>query len=218
MKWMTCVTLFVLFSAGCDDVDTSNQKPAASLEGRTVTISPYGATFEVPQTWVNWHSRFKNNIHLSREELDAVRTADGEWDTEYAQVVNAMLPFDACILHAGGSGWGREGTSYVDVQMRVYLVGMTPDQVVERVVTAGDKEASKIAKTTVQRRADFDGWQRATLSYPLKYEDYGGTAGIDVFAKSLDNRTAVLVFMYLADSEPGQKEVEGIVQSFQPKK
>jgi hypothetical protein len=52
-----------------------------------------------------------------------------DWDPEYAIVVNAVLPFERCALHAGGEGWGREGVSYADLQMRVYVL----DEVLEKV-------------------------------------------------------------------------------------
>ncbi|HEV3136516.1 MAG TPA: hypothetical protein VGZ26_01405, partial [Pirellulales bacterium] len=56
--------------------------------------------------------------------------------------------------------------------------------------------------------------QRATLRYNLWYTDYGGTANVDVFARSFGKQTAVLVFMYSDSARGPRKEVSEIVKSF----
>jgi hypothetical protein len=47
-----------------------------------------------------------------------VRVGHGEWDSEYASVVNASLPFEDCAAHVGGEGWGWQGLSFGDLQVR----------------------------------------------------------------------------------------------------
>lgn len=213
---VSCALLLLL---GCEEVTQPNessaeQSPRVELDGRTATIEPLGATLELPQRWLDWHAKFHNSIHRTRAELDAVRTATGDWDAEYAQVLEAALPFTACVFQGGGDGWGRQSNSYLDVQMRVYLPEMTPQQVRERVTTAGLVAAREFSDQAAARQAEFGDWQRTTLSYPLSYGDYGGTAAIDVFARSVAKQTIVLVFMHYADENHGEDEIQAIVRSF----
>ncbi len=79
--------------------------------------------------------RHSNNLHLSRDELELVREGSGEWDTEYAQVLALLLDFDQCAAHVGGSGWGADGGGYGDLQLRVYRVSETPEEIVARAMT-----------------------------------------------------------------------------------
>jgi hypothetical protein len=50
-----------------------------------------------------------------------VEIGAGEWDTEYAKVVNSAMGFQDCVAHVGGEGWGKDGSWFGDVQLRVYL-------------------------------------------------------------------------------------------------
>jgi hypothetical protein len=213
------VILLLIALAGCDRATppraaVESNTLHATLAGRTVGIVPLGATFQIPQSWLDWHAKYKNSIHLSRRALDAVRIGEAEWDAQYSQIANETIPFGSCVLHAGEEGWGSASGSFADVQMRVYIVDNTPAQVVERVVTVGYAAAAKISKDATRTSSTFHDWKRGRLSYELWYDDYGGTAGIDVFARTCGKKTVVLVFMCLADAKPNQKEVEDIVLSF----
>src|SRR5215831_14402552 len=74
----------------------AGKRPFASRQDTTITLRPSEATFKVPQSWVEWYEEFGNNFHLTRMEIDAVARGDGDWDTEFASVCNAVLPFDRC--------------------------------------------------------------------------------------------------------------------------
>jgi hypothetical protein len=110
----------------------------ATRKNDLVEIVPLGLSFPIPQPWLGWNNRFHNNLHLTEEELAAVKTGEmADWDPEYAIVVNAVLPFERCALHAGGEGWGREGVSYADLQMRVYVLDEVPEKVEAKVAAVG---------------------------------------------------------------------------------
>ncbi len=190
-------------------------KARAVLRGRTIEIRPEGASFEIPQDWLDWQAEFHNNIHLSPAELANVRIADSEWDTEYAEIVNALLPFGSCRAHLGGEGWGKSAVSYGDVQMRVYIVEMNPQQIIERMAKEGPSQAFRYSKKVSLSRSDFKKWQRVTLSYDLWYSDYGGTANVDVFSRVFGTQTVALVFMYADSLREPRKRVAKIVKSFQ---
>jgi hypothetical protein len=110
----------------------------ATRQDDRVDIAPLGLSFPIPQPWLGWNNSYHNNLHLTDEQLAAVKTAEmADWDPEYSLVVNAVLPFERCALHAGGEGWGREGVSYADLQMRVYVLDEVPEKVEARVASAG---------------------------------------------------------------------------------
>lgn len=103
-----------------------------------IEIAPLGVSFRIPQRWLDWSRGFHNNLHLTEEELAAVKTGDeADWDPEYATVVNAVLPFERCAIHAGAEGWGRQGVAYSDLQMRVYILDEVPEKVEAKVISKG---------------------------------------------------------------------------------
>jgi hypothetical protein len=170
---------------------------------RTIQLHPSGIKFQVPQDWLKWNSRFHNNFHLTKEELRKVRIGEGEWDSEYSLVVNAALPFEDCAAHVGGEGWGLQSGSYGDLQMRAYVTDLSNREILERIQGPGFSEAERIAKSEggkmgseahISVSSDRD-WQRATITYPLWYHDYGGTAMIDFYVRGAPPYRLVLVFM-----------------------
>jgi hypothetical protein len=208
--------LLLYCGATVHDVRAEADEPAqarAVLRGRTIEI-PRRASFEIPQEWLDWQAEFHNAIHLSPDELAKVRVADSEWDTEYAEILNALLPFSSCVAHAGGEGWGKNAVSYGDVQMRVYIVDVSPKQIMRRMAKVGPAQAFRYSKKVSLSRSRFKKWQRVTLSYDLWYSDYGGTANVDVFSRVFGNQTFVLAFMYADSLQKPRGEVAQIVKSF----
>ena len=43
-------------------------------------------TFKIPDTWVKWYEENEDrpNLHLTPNELNMVKEAEGEWDNEFA--------------------------------------------------------------------------------------------------------------------------------------
>lgn len=187
----------------------------AVLRARTIQLKPAGGSFQIPQQWLDWQAKYRDNIHLSPAELTSVHVADDEWDKEYAEIVNALLPFGSCVAHAGGEGWGKSAVSYGDVQMRAYIVEMNPQQIMERMAKEGPSQAFQYSKKVSLSRSEFKNWQRVTLSYDLWYSDYGGTANVDVFSRVFGTQTVALVFMYADSLRDPRGQVAKIVKSFQ---
>ncbi len=170
----------------------------ATRSGHTITITPPGLSFDVPDDWVRWYASSHNNFHLTRTELDAVRDGSGEWDAEYGGVVNAVLPFEGCVVHAGGEGWGPASVAFSDVQMRVYLLADEPDAVEARF--------RDVAKTTLagfpsandphEDRDDSGAWRRVSVTAMLMFGDYGGEATVDMRLERRGTTTLAFVFMY----------------------
>jgi|GEM_PF-2839244 len=189
----------------------------ATRSGQTIILNASGASFDVPTDWVDWYQRFHNNFHLSAGELAQVKDGYGEWDTEYAEVVNSVLSFDDCSAHVGGEGWGKEGVSFADVQLRVYETSLSEDEVHQAASAKGLFTAQKVGKEASSSTTFADGpWHRTTITYSLFYGDYGGTARIDFYTRTIQGRSLVLVFMYCDTNRFGEiDEVAGILRSFQ---
>lgn len=189
----------------------------ATRSGRTITLHPSGGSFDVPTDWLSWYSEFHDNLHLGGKDLDSVRVGQGEWDTEYAKVVNAVLPFSDCAAHVGGEGWGKHGVAWSDVQLRAYQTSLTEEQVHQSTSTAGLRSARKIAKDAALLPLVTQGpWRRSTIKYSVCYGDYGGVARIDFYTRTDKGQTIVLVFMYVdGDRSRAVDQVGSILKSFQ---
>jgi len=176
----------------------------ATRSARTIQLHPSDFTFQVPRDWLEWDAQFHNNFHLDHRELRSIRIGHGEWDSEYGSVVNASLSFDDCAAHVGGGGWGWQSVSFGDLQVRAYVTSLSAENVLLRVKTQGFSVAQSIAERqdgfAAGGKADFStsteqGWQQATITYPLWYGDYGGTAPIDFYVRDAGRYRLVLVFM-----------------------
>jgi hypothetical protein len=188
----------------------------ASRSGRTVILHPSEASFDIPTDWIAWYGKFHNNLHLSEKELALVEVGAGEWDTEYAKVVNSAMRFQDCVAHVGGEGWGKDGSSFGDVQLRVYLTPLSEEQVHQSVSAQGFGAAQRINPNASLLPTVKDGsWQRTTIKYEVFYYDYGGTARIDFYTRTGQGQTFVLVFMYCdVDRFGASEEVKSILRSF----
>lgn len=110
MKTHVIAFVLLMFSFGCQQQLRQQASGAryASRQDRTIILHPSGAHFDIPPRWIDWFMEFHNNLHLTRSELARAQKGEGEWDTEYAAVVNSLLPFDSCLAHLGGEGWAKK--------------------------------------------------------------------------------------------------------------
>jgi hypothetical protein len=186
------------------DLHIGDEGRYATRQGRTIQLHPSNITFQVPQSWLEWDSEFHNNFHLTHRQLRSVRVGHGEWDSEYTSVVNASLPFKDCAAHVGGEGWGWQGVSFGDLQVRAYVTSLSENEVLERVKSQSFGTAQSIAEHQsgfgMGHQASFaasteQGWQHAKISYPLWYGDYGGTAPIDFYMRDTGHYRLVIVLI-----------------------
>src|SRR5688572_5450179 len=76
---------------------SENNSPYSLLEGRTIRLKPYDATFDIPASWLvpNPVPEPAKNLYLSWQDLNELSRNDGS-DAEDAQVINSVLPFENC--------------------------------------------------------------------------------------------------------------------------
>jgi hypothetical protein len=192
-----------------------SRRPFASRHETTITLQPSKASFTIPQSWVEWHQRSGNNLHLTHAQLDAVARGEGEWDTEFASVCNAVFPFDRCCAHVGGEGWGRKSVSYTDLQVRVYELEESLRDVEIRINKDGVADVNRFSGHDPDLKQDLEAkWRQTVLSYVRFYYDYGATAHVDFRVRQFDRQTFVFVFMY-TNSNEHEKTITSILESFE---
>ena len=191
---------------GCEPAPTpSNVYPYSILEGRTVKIMPYGATFVLPEAWISPTYGGKN-LFLSRDELASI--SQPAWGNE-SRVMNSVLPFSDCAVHAGERGWGN-GT--VSDQARVYVLEMTPDEVATRIERDGLATSARAFDKAVFTAGSFGDWKHFTINYFYAPTHAFMFRDIDFYFRSFGDKTVVFVFLH---SVGGTKYIPPILNSFE---
>lgn len=137
-------------------------------------------------------------------DLETIRVCTGEWDREFAEVLDATLPFESMLSHSGSEPMCK-GAGYFDHHVVTYMVAQPREQVVAAIRKQG---AAKVATLQSGRlgdeevsakwapRFDYPGYDHVGFAYPRFYGDYGGTARVDYLARSIGAQTLVLVFLW----------------------
>jgi len=203
LPWL--IGLAVYGSAGRD---------TARLEGERVVIRPIGISFLVPPVWLGRpvpHGRdylcgntpggtVADRIVTEPSRFPGLQNPGREWKSEFAAVVDSVLPFENLAAHLGGDPWtGSCGT----LQMRVYV----GDQLSRRTANAdpGLRAAARYFKPVVRGRRHSARWSVTRLSWNAWYHDYGGLAVVEFWSRRFRGRDVVFVFM-LTGVMPGEYE------------
>jgi hypothetical protein len=183
----------------------------ATRQDRTIYLHPSDVSFQIPPDWLYWNAEFHNNLHLTHRELRTVRFGAGEWDSEYGDIVNNALPFEHCAAHVGGEGWGREGASFADLQLRAYVTDLSSEEILSRISGPALATAKKMSTGNfygpgqVETEVGEEGpWRRAGIRYSLFYGDYGGIANVEFYLRPVSKYQLVMVFMGNVEKEKRQ--------------
>lgn len=179
-------------------------KRGSTRQGTTIKAVEHGLRFEIPTAWVRWYEENEAhpNLHLTPADLDVVKETEGEWDREFALVVNAILSFNQCVAHVGSDGWGPQGISFADLQVRAYVLTATPEEIEKRTRSQGSAVVENLTGTRAVLQQEHIGtWRRTVIEYFRMYTDYGATAIVDLRMRRLNDRTIVFAFMYTDHTE-----------------
>lgn len=188
-----------------------NNSPYSILEGRTVRLKPYDATFDIPESWLAPDpvpGAPSKNLHLSRQDLSELYWHDGG-DAEDAQVINAVLPFETCAAHVGNRGWGNY--LWNDVQGRVYIVDFTPEEFAARVEKRGLTEGLSVFEDVSFTSEKHGAWQKLRLHILDAPTHFMLMKNLDFYSRSFDHKTVVFVFLHAGDFD---QTINGILNSF----
>ncbi len=184
--------------------------PYSVLEGRTIRIKPYDATFEIPENWLvpKPIPTPAKNLHLSLQDLNELYWNDGS-DEEDAQVINSVLPFEDCAAHFGDRGWGNY--LWNDLQGRVYVVDLTPEEVAGRIEKRGLSKALKVFEGASLSSESYGMWRKRTLNITDAPTHFILAKNLDFYSRSFGDKTVVFVFLHAGGFD---ETIHGILDSF----
>jgi len=219
------VVLQIGSSFGCEKVRPhkpwNSSKNAAVIfadrNSNTIEIKPVGATFRIPIEWVRWFDETPNNIHLSRNDLNRIAIAEGEWDSEFSSICNSALPFDRCAAHIGSAGWGKDGRGHQDLQLRVFhLIPPTSNATKKEILSKATADLLRFTRKQPNIKCrTFNEWCVVSFSFERFYGDYGATGYVEFWIQEHKKDTFVFVFMH-TDPKAHQPTISSIIESFHP--
>lgn len=187
-----------------------NTPPFATMEQGNVTLHPSNATFVVPEEVLTDRRAAGFTRYLTRNELAYIKTVDPtNWDAPYARVLDAALPFSACVVHLGTEPWGAGSRSFGDLQIRVYILDGPAAPVRDAIAGDGLAEAIRVfaAKARFPPTAQFpdpalttpatgNAWSLSRIYYLRRESDFGAGVNLDFYVREFGQQTVVLFMHY----------------------
>jgi hypothetical protein len=171
------------------------------LEGTIVRIKPYDATFEIPESWINYKPisiEPPKNLYLSWQDLNELERFDFNhplgFDKKDAQIMRSALPFEDCAAHIGSMSWGNGNTN--DLQTRVFIVASSSQEVIEKIKNQGVSKAQSVFDEAELVSENYGNWGKQKMhvletgSHTLLFKD------ITFYHRSFGNKTVVFVFVH----------------------
>lgn len=178
-----------------------NNSPYSILEGTTVKIKPYDATFEIPESWITYKPYLgepKKNLYLSWQNLNELERFDFNhplgFDREDAQIMRSALPFENCAAHVGSKSWGNGNTN--DLQVRVFIVDSGSQEITEKIKNQGLSKAQSVFDEAKLASENYGTWEKQKMNV---FEAEGHTLlfkDITFYYRSFGNKTVVFVFVH----------------------
>ena len=189
---------------------SESNSPYSVLEGKTVRLKPYDATFDIPESWLtpNTVPTPAKNLHVSWQDLNELYWNDGR-DAEDAQVINSVLSFEDCAAHVGDRGWGNY--LWNDLQGRAYVVNLTPEEIAARIETRGLDKALSVFEGASLASENHGAWQKLTLNIMDAPTHFILMKDLDFYYRSFGNKTVVFVFLHAGGFD---ETIDGILNSF----
>jgi hypothetical protein len=192
---------------------SQRNSPYSVLEGRTIRLKPYDATFVIPQDWLipkPIPGEPAKNLYLSWEDLNYLSRNDGD-DAEEAQVINSVLSFADCAAHMGDQAWGN--SRWNDLQGRVYVTELTIEEIVARVESQGLAEASSVFEHASILSGNHEAWQSRIIDIvdAPEYSDFTLGKRLDFYYRSFGNKRVVFIFLHAGGFD---ETINGILDSF----
>jgi hypothetical protein len=175
---------------------TSNVTPSSvnAERAQVITLLPLGVTFEIanPMTGHTYAGAKLEDLRVCKNNT--------EWDKEFAEAINGILPFEALVVGVSSDPFCT-GVGYFDSHVRAYVFDAPIDDVMRTIQTKGPVQAqhfgynAALLDPRMEPPTDVVGTRRFTITYPRFYHDYGADARIDFFAKSFGAQTVVIALL-----------------------
>ena len=196
----------------------------AHVENGRLVIVPLGLSFRIPPIWLGGPASrerapmcgnppagsVRDRIVIEPERFAGLQNPAGEWKKEFAAVVDSVMPFRALVAHLGGDPWsGHCGT----LQKRVY-VGDARERLALNQATAV-RVAQRFFRPVRHTQRDSGKWRITTVWWDAWYSDYGGTARVEFWSRSVRGRHVVIVFLLSLGSDEQFADRAEIIASVQ---
>ncbi len=215
---LNLLLLYVVFVCGCsqlnnlpfaavDDAGTA-EEPYSELEGNLVRTVPYGATFRIPEKWLEWKPY--PNVFLSREEIrDLTNTNGFDSIIGEARTVASVVSLEYCAGHMGHQRWNA---GIVSDQVRIYFPADTTDELASRIENGAMLAAtSSFKKASLQTESTHGHWRKFTIEYLQTGEHTILFREIDFYLRRCTDKSVLFVFMH---SVGGTEYINPILESF----
>jgi hypothetical protein len=181
--------------AGCMLFSDALDPPTGEIVDGVVRLTPDGLQFGLSPEILR-HVDDPDYVFLSATELPLAEHGVGEWNEDYAAILNGLLSYSRCGAHVGTNEW-PDGIGWIGIYLRAYVVEESTDSLEQRVHCLAPSLVEMAGGTFDSiETSELAGWRRTRVRYTVIYGDYGGFANIDVFAHDFCGGTAVLAFMY----------------------
>lgn len=187
-------------ASGCEDRGSrAIASGAVEMSGTLVRLKDAGIEFRLPDAWLQGGTAI-----VDPERIQQDKDGGGEWDAEYAAVLNAAFPIRECVALFGSEPWGAAGSSYADVQMRVYVSRRPMDAVEADLIQKGVEVAKALPhcrganylRAATKESLMNPDRRRTRILMALQYGDYGADAEVDCRLKRYGDRIVVFAFAH----------------------
>ncbi len=192
-----------------------NNSPYSVLEGTTVRVKPYNATFEIPESWLTPKvipNEPTKNLFLSWQDLNEVNRIDRKsngFDQEDAQVINAVLPFENCAAHFGNKAW--DNGLWNDLQGRIYVTDLTPEEIAYRIENNGLSTAQSVFEEAKLTSGNHESWTKSRFEITDAPTHFILMKRLEFYYRRFDNKTVVFAYLYADNFET---TIHGVLNSF----
>ena len=173
--------------------------PVSTLDGTTVRIMPYDASFDIPEAWLTPNPVETNPmgareyLNISWDALDQLYKVNGDNHAD-AEIMDSILPFELSAAHVGSRGWGNYITT--DLQARVYIIDTDVDSFRGSVETVGLNRARRVYKTAELKTKQHGDWEGRVMSVYEEGEHTLLFKDVDFYYRRFDKKTVVFVFVH----------------------
>jgi hypothetical protein len=107
-----------------------------AAKAQVITLLPLGVTFEIanPMTGFNYTGAKLEELRVCKNH--------SEWDTEFAEASNGILPFEALVVGVSSDPFCT-GVGYFDTHVRAYVFDAAIDDVIRTIQTKGAVQAQR---------------------------------------------------------------------------
>jgi hypothetical protein len=179
----------------------------STLDGKRAVLDPSGLVFTLPEKWVKADMQARTEkgilpcIFMSSKDVGTVAQGSRGMYRVYTSVLNAILPFDRCVIDASRLPW--DSFSF-ESRVRIYDLTYTVDEFKQRMEKQGADEASRISRKKCGVKHSRHGdWSVTSVTVTWQDDDLLTQVAFDFYARRI-GKTLIIVVNAGQATEIGQ--------------